>query len=123
MIELKYFERSDFKQLINWVDSPSFLLQWGGPGFNYPLNDSQLEKYMENANHTNSEALIYKVVDQETSNVIGHISLGRIDRKNESARVGKVLIGDLKNFTYIGLVLEYLTLMALLLLVTKRPDL
>ena len=94
MIELKYFERSDFKQLINWVDSPSFLLQWGGPGFNYPLNDSQLEKYMENANHTNSEALIYKVVDQETGNVIGHISLGRIDRKNESARVGKVLIGD-----------------------------
>ncbi|OCA90082.1 GNAT family N-acetyltransferase [Pradoshia sp. D12] len=94
MIELKYFERSDFKQLINWIDSPAFLLQWGGPGFNYPLNDTQLEKYMENANHANSEALIYKVVDQETGNVIGHISLGRIDRKNESARVGKVLIGD-----------------------------
>jgi hypothetical protein len=28
MIELKYFERVDFKQLINWIDSPSFILQW-----------------------------------------------------------------------------------------------
>ncbi len=25
MVELKYFERSDFKQLINWIDSPAFL--------------------------------------------------------------------------------------------------
>lgn len=43
MVELKYFERSDFNQLIEWIDSPEFLLQWGGPGFDYPLNDAQLE--------------------------------------------------------------------------------
>ena len=94
MIELKYFERSDFKQLITWIDSPAFLLQWGGPAFDYPLNDTQLEKYIENANHPNSETMVYKVVDHETGHIIGHISLGRIDRKNKSARVGKVLIGD-----------------------------
>ena len=94
MIELKYFERSDFKQLINWVDSPEFLLQWSGPMFDYPLNETQLEKYIENANHAGSGTMVYKVVDQETGQAIGHISLGRIDRKNKSARVGKVLIGD-----------------------------
>ena len=94
MIELKYFERSDFKQLINWVDSPEFLLQWSGPMFDYPLNENQLEKYIENANYSNAETFVYKVVDREVGLVIGHISLGRIDRKNKSARVGKVLIGD-----------------------------
>ena len=38
--------------------------------------------------------MVYKAIDQETGNVIGHISLGKIDRKNKSARVGKVLVGD-----------------------------
>ncbi|WP_062109575.1 GNAT family N-acetyltransferase [Bacillus niameyensis] len=94
MIQLKYFERSDFKQLIQWIKTPEFLLQWGGPGFNYPLDEVQLEKYIESANKEGSETFVYKVIDNETENVIGHISLGKIDRKNKSARVGKVLVGD-----------------------------
>ena len=65
MVELKYFERSDFKQLINWIDSPAFLLQWGGPGFDFPLNDTQLETYIENANNENAETMVYKVIDNE----------------------------------------------------------
>lgn len=94
MVELKYFERSDFKQLIDWIDSPEFLLQWGGPVFDYPLNDNQLKKYIDNANHDYGETLVYKVIEKESGDVIGHISLGRIDRKNKSARVGKVLVGN-----------------------------
>ncbi|GAB3807101.1 GNAT family N-acetyltransferase [Virgibacillus kimchii] len=94
MVELKYFERTDFKQLIDWIDSPQFLLQWGGPAFSYPLTENQLEKYIENANNDNSDTLVYKVVSNETGDVIGHISLGKIDRINKSARVGKVLVGD-----------------------------
>jgi RimJ/RimL family protein N-acetyltransferase len=94
MVKLKYFESIDFKQLIDWIDSPQFLLQWGGPAFSYPLTENQLEKYIENANNNNSDTLIYKVIDNETGNVIGHISLGKIDRINKSARVGKVLVGD-----------------------------
>ncbi|WP_270583587.1 GNAT family N-acetyltransferase [Bacillus smithii] len=94
MIELEYFERPDFNQLIRWIDSPEFLLQWGGPQFDYPLNESQLEKYIENANRDTSDTLVYKVIHKETGNVIGHISLGKIDRKNKSARIGKVLVGE-----------------------------
>jgi RimJ/RimL family protein N-acetyltransferase len=94
MIKLEYFWPSDFKQLIDWIDSPSFLLQWGGPGFDYPLEHSQLERYMENTNHENAETMIYKVIDEETGDTIGHISLGKIDRMNRSARIGKVLVGD-----------------------------
>ncbi len=94
MIELKYFERTDFKQLIDWIDSPAFLLQWSGPAFKYPLTENQLEKYIENANNDQAETFVYKVIDQDSGKVIGHISLGRIDRENKSARIGKVLVGD-----------------------------
>lgn len=93
MIKLQYFERTDFKQLIDWIDSPAFLLQWSGSAFEYPLTEEQLGKYIENANHEQADTYIYKVVEQETGVVMGHISLGRIDRSNKSARVGKVLVG------------------------------
>jgi RimJ/RimL family protein N-acetyltransferase len=96
MVELKYFERSDFDQLIRWIDSPEFLLQWSGSQFDYPLNEAQLEQYLANANQDGSDRLVYKVIDTETEEVIGHISLGKIDRKNKSARVGKVLVGESK---------------------------
>lgn len=94
MVELKYFERTDFKQLIDWIFSPTFLLQWGGSAFSYPLTENQLEKYIENANNDNSVTLVYKVISKETGDIIGHVSLREIDRINKSARVGKVLVGD-----------------------------
>lgn len=89
MIKLEKFTRSDFKQLINWIDSEEFLIQWSGNAFTYPLNEQQLDKYTESAN-----TLVFKVIDEKTETVIGHISLGQIDYINMSARIGKVLVGD-----------------------------
>lgn len=94
MIELAYFERSDIEQLISWIPSASFTLQWAGPAFQYPLTVSQLENYLQNANKEDSDTYIFKVIDQDTKQVIGHISLGRVDRVNKSARIGKVLVGS-----------------------------
>ncbi|MDA1600493.1 GNAT family protein [Bacillus cereus] len=91
VIKLKQFTRTDFKQLINWIDSEEFLIQWSGNAFAYPLNEQQLEKYIESSN-----TLAFKVIDEETKKVIGHISLGQIDNINKSARIGKVLVGDTK---------------------------
>ncbi|PJN87842.1 GNAT family N-acetyltransferase [Bacillus sp. mrc49] len=94
MIDLQYFERSDIEQLINWIPSAEFALQWGGPAFQYPLTEEQLEKYLEQANKEDSDTYIYKVIDQDLQKVIGHISLGKVDRVHRSARVGKVLVGS-----------------------------
>ncbi|WP_141558492.1 GNAT family N-acetyltransferase [Bacillus thuringiensis] len=91
VIKLKTFKKSDFKQLINWINSEEFLIQWSGNAFTFPLDEQQLEKYLESAN-----TLAFKVVDKETSDVIGHISLGQIDNINNSARIGKVLVGNTK---------------------------
>ncbi|PGA20269.1 GNAT family N-acetyltransferase [Bacillus thuringiensis] len=91
MIKLESFKKSDFKQLINWINSEEFLIQWSGNAFTFPLDEQQLEKYIESAN-----TLAFKVVDEETSDVIGHISFGQIDNINKSARIGKVLVGNTK---------------------------
>ncbi|RJE12804.1 GNAT family N-acetyltransferase [Bacillus cereus] len=91
MIKLETFKKSDFKQLINWINSEEFLIQWSGNAFTFPLDEQQLEKYIESAN-----TFAFKVVDEETSDVIGHISLGQIDNINKSARIGKVLVGNTK---------------------------
>lgn len=96
MIRLDYFTAEDFDQLIKWNTgtSPAFLLQWAGPTFNFPLTKEQLSTYIEDSNHQNATKLIYKVMDIKTDNTIGHISLGNIDYTNNSARIGKVLVGD-----------------------------
>lgn len=91
VIKLETFKKSDYKQLINWINSEEFLIQWSGNAFTFPLDEQQLEKYIESAN-----TLAFKVVDEETSDVIGHISLGQIDNINKSARIGKVLVGNTK---------------------------
>ncbi|PFE89289.1 GNAT family N-acetyltransferase [Bacillus thuringiensis] len=91
MIKLETFKKSDYKQLINWINSEEFLIQWSGNAFTFPLDEQQLEKYIESVN-----TLAFKVVDEETSDVIGHISLGQIDNINKSARIGKVLVGNTK---------------------------
>ncbi|WP_242257052.1 GNAT family N-acetyltransferase [Bacillus cereus group sp. BfR-BA-01379] len=89
VIKLETFKKSDFKQLIGWIDSEEFLIQWSGNAFTYPLNEQQLEKYI-----TSENTLAFKVIDEESKKVIGHISLGQIDNINKSARIGKVLVGD-----------------------------
>ena len=94
MLKLETFSEADFHQLINWIPDSSFALQWGGPAFTYPLTVEQLEYYLKDANTVNATKYIFKAVNESTNEVIGHISLGNVDRINESARIGKVLIGQ-----------------------------
>ncbi|MCP3029126.1 GNAT family N-acetyltransferase [Halobacillus sp. A5] len=92
MISLKFFQKQDYDQLINCVESPAFLLQWAGPDFHYPLTYEQLDNYIHEANKQDSTTFIYKAVDLNTNQTVGHIGLKNIDRHNRSVRVGKVLV-------------------------------
>ena len=94
MIELKYFTEGDIPQLISWIDSPEFLLQWSGTGFSFPLTDQQLMKYLKEANKEGSKTQAFKVIHLESSKIIGHISLGSINLHYRNARMCRVLIGD-----------------------------
>lgn len=87
MITLQYFEPSDFQQLISWSGDEAFLLQWAGPEFKYPLTEVQLLEYIKGANDVErSTRLIYKAIETETNHIVGHISIGRIDRENRSGK-------------------------------------
>ncbi|MDY7220944.1 GNAT family N-acetyltransferase [Halalkalibacterium halodurans] len=92
MIELLDFNESDFDQLIKHIESPEFLKQWSGSAFTYPLTRSQLASYIDGANMDGSDQYIFKVKAVGSSETIGHIALGKVDRVNESARMGKVLV-------------------------------
>lgn len=94
MITLRPFERSDFARLIGWVDSPAFLLQWAGPLFTYPLDATQLERYLAEAQQQPPARVIFTAVDDATGAAVGHIELAKIDVRNRSASLSRVLIGD-----------------------------
>jgi RimJ/RimL family protein N-acetyltransferase len=94
MIELQYFGREDFKQLIEWIDSDHLLTNWSGSMFRFPLTEEKLEWYIQDCNNPEtSDAFIYKAIDTTTGEAVGHISLGGISRKNSSARISRVLVG------------------------------
>jgi RimJ/RimL family protein N-acetyltransferase len=93
-IELKSFERCDFARLINWVTSQEFLMQWAGPIFSYPLDEGQLEKYIQGSEGNHPIRRIFKAVNTGTNGVVGHIELDNIDMKNKSATVARVLVGE-----------------------------
>ncbi len=94
MIILETFEHSDFQQLIHWIDTEELLIKWSGSLFSFPLTNKSMAWYIEGSNMVNtSDAFIYKAVDTETGDTVGHISLGGLSWKNRSARISRVLVG------------------------------
>ncbi len=92
MIRLEKFDKSDFDRLINWIDSEEAMIQFSGPIFNYPITHEQLDKYINADNR-----LVYKAINIDSSEIIGHAEINNIDNKNKSARICRILIGDKQN--------------------------
>lgn len=94
-IELVPFAREDFRRLIAWIPDEAFLMQWAGTSlFRFPLDEAQLEDYLRTAQGEAPMRRIYKAEDRATGIAVGHIELNNIDRKNRSARVARVLVGE-----------------------------
>ncbi len=94
MIALRPFDRSDFSRLIGWVTSPAFLLQWAGPLFTHPLDTEQLDRYLRESQGDPPTRLIFTAVEVETGAAVGHIEIAKIDPRNRSATLSRVLVGD-----------------------------
>jgi RimJ/RimL family protein N-acetyltransferase len=86
MITLLPSTASDFPTLISWVDSAEALMQFAGPGFQYPLTHEQLS-----ANNADRHKHNYKVADAATGNMIGY---GEIHLDGSIARLCRILVGD-----------------------------
>ena len=95
MVKLEHFKKEDFKQLKEWMNSEHLMINWSGAMFSYPLTDEGLDWYIEDVNDIEkSNAFVYKAVDLKTGEIIGHISLGGISKKNRAARISRVLVGN-----------------------------
>jgi RimJ/RimL family protein N-acetyltransferase len=95
MVKLENFEKSDFAQLMNWIDSERLITNWAGSLFKFPLSVESLDWYIEDVNDIEkSDAFVYKAVDEKTGETVGHISLGSISKKNRSGRISRVLVGN-----------------------------
>lgn len=93
MIRLEPFGPDDFQQLIDWIDSEELMIKWCGNLFSFPLTKKKLEWYVRDTNVKNeSDAFVFKAVEIETGEVVGHISLGGLSWKNRSSRISRVLV-------------------------------
>ena len=93
MIKLKPFVQSDFQQLIDWIDTEELLIKWSGSLFSFPLTIKTMEWYIRDTNVPGeSDAFVFKAVETETGEVVGHISLGGLSWKNRSSRISRVLV-------------------------------
>lgn len=92
MIRLEKFDKSDFDRMINWIDSEESMIQFSGPIFNYPITHEQLDKYIKA-----DSRLVYKIINTDSGEIIGHAEVNNIDNKNKCARICRILIGDKQN--------------------------
>lgn len=90
-IELRSVTADDFDRLIQWVESPSFLLRWAGPVFSYPLDTAQLSEHIAEAKKEEPIRRPYKAVTDDEE-MVGYVELNDIDRRNASASVSRVIV-------------------------------
>lgn len=92
-IKLVSFQRSDIDRLVGWIPSEAFLLQWAGPIFSFPLTRRQLENHLKKTSAEKPTLLLFKAVDSDTGQVVGHGEIASIDYRNSSATLARILIG------------------------------
>lgn len=89
MLKLERFERKYFTALKEWITDERLMAQWCGSLFTYPLDDAQLEEYLEAMKQGRDFG--YTALDARSSPV-GHIRIGRIDRETKTGVIMCVLI-------------------------------
>jgi RimJ/RimL family protein N-acetyltransferase len=91
-ITLRPFIEPDIPLLISWITSPRLLLQWAGPGkLTYPLTEDQLRPFLSIVTVDNVSHVAY-TAHTDDGTVCGHIQLGAIDARNQTASLCRVMI-------------------------------
>ncbi|MDR2236183.1 MAG: GNAT family N-acetyltransferase [Chryseobacterium sp.] len=89
MIELLPFTIDNASELIPQIKDQRMLLQFAGPAYDFPLTEEQLKTDLDNENR-----LMFRIMDQEQGNGIGH---AQIFLKENSFLLGRILIWDENN--------------------------
>ncbi len=90
-VELSPFTPADIDRLIGWVPSLEALQTWTASSFGFPLTREHLEGHMRESVER-GDRLLFKAVETGEGRVVGHVELGAIDHRNQSLRIGRVLL-------------------------------
>jgi RimJ/RimL family protein N-acetyltransferase len=91
-LELRRFGREDYRLLIEWVPTLEALKQWAGLNFRFPLDEPQLDAYLDGENADPPIRRVYKAVELVNGETAGHIALNHLDFANRSATVSRVMV-------------------------------
>lgn len=92
-IRLRPFTIDDFGTMKRWAVSAEFLMQWTGRSFVWPLDDSQLSAYLDEARGDEPRRHLFMAID-DRGRVVGHIGLRDINRIDGGAMVSCVLVDE-----------------------------
>ena len=88
-ISLVRFDVEDFDRLISWVPAETDLVEWCAAFFRYPLNRSQLERYLESSKEPNVREIFTARADD--GEAVGHVEISHI-WPHLSSRLSRVLV-------------------------------
>ena len=83
------FGREHFQELAGWFGSERDVVQWGGTGVRFPLDDEQLGAMLRLGEPAPPERRCWMAAD--AGDLVGHAQLA-YDWRNGSARIGRVAI-------------------------------
>ena len=86
MIELKPFEVNDWRYLQRWIGNEAELTQFAGPIFSFPVDRTQVERYLSNPNRT-----VFRIEDNDNQ-PIGMAEIS--DEGGGVAKLARILIGE-----------------------------
>ncbi|HVR98207.1 MAG TPA: GNAT family protein [Thermoanaerobaculia bacterium] len=91
MIELVPFTEADVDRVIAWIDSVEALELWTAWSFGYPLTREHLLAHLRDST-ARGDRQIFKAVETDSGDVVGHIELAWIAPHNHILRIGRVLL-------------------------------
>lgn len=89
MVRLAPLREADYELIVDWIDTPEELLEWGGTPFSHPLTEDQLRAHYE-ADEGAAYRRGFRGVDDDRT--VGTIELDRIDRDNDSASISRLVV-------------------------------
>jgi RimJ/RimL family protein N-acetyltransferase len=98
-IRLRPFNRSDFEHLISWVATPQTLGQWCAAFFRHPLDEDQLQRYIDSASQPNVRTIFTAL--GPSGDALGHIEISMI-WPHLSSRLSRVLVSPARRGEGLG---------------------
>jgi RimJ/RimL family protein N-acetyltransferase len=88
-VVLRPFAREDFGRLMSWVRSEQALVEWCAGFFRHPLDDAQLDRYLESSKQPNARAIW--VAETSVGDPVGHVEISQI-WPYLSSRLSRILV-------------------------------